>query len=73
MSLPLSLKKTEQDVRNELAQSNLKVNFQIINYQKENADVQYRLSSNRMPLQCTVIQAKEIADKHIQKWKNNPN
>jgi UV DNA damage repair endonuclease len=69
MSVPLSLKKTEQEIARELAQSNIKINFKILNYCQENLDVQYRLFSNQMPLQGTEKQARAIVDKHVNAWK----
>jgi hypothetical protein len=69
MSVPPSLKRTEQEIAQELFQSNIKINFQILNYCKENLDVQYRLFSNQMPLQGTEKQARAIVDKHVNNWK----
>ncbi|MCW4017203.1 MAG: hypothetical protein NWF00_00735 [Candidatus Bathyarchaeota archaeon] len=67
--VPQNLKKAEQEIAQELAQSNIKINFKIVNYRQDNSDLQYRLTSTQMPLPNTERQAREIIDRYMKKWK----
>jgi hypothetical protein len=69
LNMPPSLEKIKSDIANALATAGIKLNFNITNYREETSEVEYSLTSTLLPLECTVTQAKEIADAHIKKWK----
>ena len=49
MSMPISLKKTSQNIAQELSSARVKINFKITNYNPQTKHVEYALTSTQLP------------------------
>jgi hypothetical protein len=67
--VPGSLKRTENEIREELEAKSLNVFFEILNFTPSTQQIEFNLVGKDSSQEVS-LQAKEIVQKHLQKWKD---
>jgi hypothetical protein len=70
LGVPLSLKKVEKDIIEELKKEKLPVYFEIKNFNAEHDAVEYNIA-NLNPSEKVPTRATEIVLKYIDQWRKN--